>query len=87
MACSDNCVCPACLERAFRDNDDLAALYLKVRKQIEQREESWAKQDEARAIRRKIKRETLDNLVFRIDLESKRRMSSGFSGGSSGFSI
>jgi hypothetical protein len=65
----------------------LAALYLKVRKQIEQREESWAKQDEARAIRRKIKRETLDNLVFRIDLESKRRMSSGFSGGSSGFSI
>lgn len=75
MACPANCSCETCLERAFRDNDDLAALYLKVRKQIEQREEAWIKQDQARAIRRDLKRETLDQLVFRIDLESKRRLS------------
>jgi hypothetical protein len=82
MACSANCSCATCLEIAFRDTHDLAALYLKVRKQIELREEAWIKQDQARAIRRNLKRETLDQLVFRIDLESKRR-----SGSSSGFSI
>ena len=82
MAHLANCSCATCLENAFRDTKDLAALYLKVRKQIELREEAWIKQDQARAIRRNLKRETLDQLVFRIDLESKRRSNS-----SSGFSI
>jgi hypothetical protein len=70
------CACPTCLERAFRYNQDLAALYLKVRRQIEQREQVWAKQDAARDKRRALKRESLDQLIFRIDLESKRRISS-----------
>ncbi len=81
--CAPNCVCPLCLERAFLDQPDLATLYIKVRKQIELREEVWIKQDEARAIRRNLKREALDSLIFRIDLEAKRRSSSSSSSSNS----
>jgi hypothetical protein len=76
MACVKNCVCPRCLEHLFRDNDQLAATYLKTRKLIEQREKNWILQDKEREIRREEKRREADDLLFRIDLEMKRRTSS-----------
>ena len=75
MTCVKNCICPRCLEQLFRDNDQLATTYLKTRKLIEQREKNWIQQDKEREIRREEKRREADDLLFRIDLEMKRRSS------------
>ena len=73
MNCSEKCICPVCLERQFRLNDHLAETYLKTRKQMEQREQKWIQQDKIRETRRNQKREETDQLLWRIDLELKRR--------------
>ena len=76
MTCTDKCVCPDCLERHFKGNEKLAETYLKIRKQVEQREKKWIQQDEERETRRKKKREETERLIWMIDLELKRRGSS-----------
>ncbi len=73
MSCSEKCICPNCLERQFRTKDDLAETYLKTRKLMEQREQKWLQQDKERDKRRIQKREETDQLLWRIDLELKRR--------------
>ena len=73
MNCSENCVCPLCLERTFRQNDHLAETYLKTRKQLDLREKNWILQDQEREKRRNQKREEADRLLWMIDLELKRR--------------
>jgi hypothetical protein len=73
MTCSEKCVCPRCLEQLFKGNDQLAETYLKTRKLIEQREKNWIQQDKDREERREKKREETDLLLFRVDLELKRR--------------
>ena len=73
LSCSEKCICPECLERQFRRHPDLAETYLKTRKQVEQREKKWIQQDQEREIRRNKKREEIDTLLLKIDLEMKRR--------------
>lgn len=75
MTCSEKCVCPRCLEQLFKGNDQLAETYLKTRKLIEHREKKWIQQDKDREARREKKREETDLLLFRVDLELKRRSS------------
>jgi hypothetical protein len=75
MSCNEKCICPVCLEKQFRLNDQLAETYLKTRKRVEQREQKWKLQDETREKRRIQKREETDQLLWRIDLEIKRRSS------------
>ena len=75
MSCNDKCICPVCLEKQFRANDHLAETYLKTRKRVEQREQKWKAQDEAREKRRIQTREETDRLLLCIDLELKRRNS------------
>jgi hypothetical protein len=75
MSCNEKCICPVCLEKQFRANDHLAETYLKTRKQVEQREQKWIQQDKEREKRRIEKREETDQLLWRIDLELKRRNS------------
>jgi hypothetical protein len=87
MPCPEHCVCPTCLEREFQDTPDLAALYLKIRKQIQATEDAWLKQDQARQIRRDLKRHALDRLINHIDLESKRRSEEKVHSSSEAFSI
>ena len=48
---------------------------MKTRKRVEQREQKWKAQDEAREKRRIQTREETDRLLLCIDLELKRRNS------------
>ena len=73
MSCTEKCICPICLERQFRSNDHLAETYLKMRKWIEKREQKWILQDQEREKRRIQKREETEQLIWKIDLELKRR--------------
>ncbi len=73
MPCTENCICPLCLEKEFRLNDHLAETYLKSRKQMEQREKKWIEQDQEREKRRIQKREEMERMLLKIDLELKRR--------------
>jgi hypothetical protein len=73
VPCNEQCICPGCLERQFSGNDQLAETYLKTRKLIEQREQKWIQQDQAREKRRIQKREETERLLLCIDLELKRR--------------